>query len=81
MSKWNVVKDAEGNPTQAGFCYFPDKEGYTVTEYDDVDKSIVEEIRGTKKVSDCCTAMLALDPADSTGALKVVIECLQEKYG
>jgi len=80
--KWNVVKDKDGNPTKAGFCVFDLEVGETVVEYDDVDKDIVKVLKAIKrKPSDKVQALCDLDASKSTGALKTVIEYLQEKHG
>ena len=80
--KWNVLTDKDGKPTAAGFTLFEVGVDETVVEYDDVDKDVMKALKARKsKKSDCCEALAALDPSASTGALKTVIEFLQEKHG
>ncbi len=80
--KWCFRKDSLGNAIEAGFTTMKAGAGETIEQYDDVDQTIIAEIKvNTAPSKDKLTAMLALDASAESGALKAVIEFLQEKHG
>lgn len=80
MSKWNVLKDANGNAISAGFTSFTPTGGQTVVAYDDVDSTVLAEIKkGQADTEDAKSAPYDAKVADETITLPNLVKLLKAK--
>lgn len=80
--KWQVLKDKDGNPLEAGYCVLSAGEGQSVDEYDEADKTVIALIKKRPKaVSKECKVMCLIAADKITDKdLQAVVRYLQSQF-